>query len=84
MAKLNSQWIEGKNKVESRHKDLQTMLSDCNYLESIGSQFSDKLNDIEQKMDSLKEISFGSDTLKRQKTEHKVKKNTQIIIIATN
>lgn len=52
---------------------LETMLDDSRHLDKLNSEFSDRVGEIEQKMQGLPEPSLGKDTLKRQKTEYKVR-----------
>jgi hypothetical protein len=51
---------------------LASMLEECRHLDRLNTEFSDRVNEIEQKMQGLPEPSLGKDTLKRQKTEYKV------------
>ena len=70
---MNTQWTESTNKLNDRKAQLKSMLDECRTFEENIDSFSSKLNDIEQKVDAMQDISFGTDTLKKQKAEHKVK-----------
>ena len=48
------------------------MLKECQTLDQINMDFIERINEIEQKVDSFPELTFGKDTLKKQKTEYKV------------
>lgn len=48
------------------------MLNECRKLEQINNEFANRIQEIEQKVESLPNLSFGKDTLKRQKSEYKV------------
>jgi hypothetical protein len=48
------------------------MLEECRAAEEAATAFTDRMNEIEKKVDSLQEVSFGTDTLKKQKSEYRV------------
>jgi hypothetical protein len=58
--------------VLARRNQLQAMLEECNGAEEAANNFTARINEIEKKMDNLPDVSFGTDTLKRQKSEYKV------------
>jgi hypothetical protein len=70
---LTTQWSESTQKVIEKKMRLETMLDDSRHLDKLNSEFSDRVGEIEQKMQGLPEPSLGKDTLKRQKTEYKVR-----------
>jgi hypothetical protein len=58
--------------VIERKKLLESMFNECQKLESINTEFMNRIIEIEQKVDGLPELTFGKDTLRKQKTEYKV------------
>lgn len=69
---LTCQWEKSIINVTERKDQLETMLNECQTLEQINMDFMERINEIEQKVDSFPELTFGKDTLKKQKTEYKV------------
>ena len=69
---MTTQWSESTQKVTEKKTRLEAMLDECRHLDKLNSEFSDRVYEIEQKMQGLPEPSLGKDTLKRQKTEYKV------------
>ncbi len=72
---LNSQWGDCLKKLDDRKNQLETMLIECRKLEQINNEFSNRIVDMENKVQSLPDITFGQDTLKRQKNQYKQIKN---------
>ena len=64
-----------------RRSQLQTMHDECKNVEEMSNEFANRMSDIEQKVEALPEVSFGSDTLKKQKSEYKVNIYCTLLII---
>lgn len=70
---MNIQWKESTDKVIDRKHSLEAMLNECKKLEQINNEFSNRIYEVEKKVDTFPILpSFGKDTLKRQRIEYKV------------
>lgn len=72
---MNSQWVDCLKKLTERKNQLETMLIECRKLEQINNEFTNRINEMENKVQALPDITFGQDTLKRQKSQYKQIKN---------
>jgi len=60
-------------KVIDKKHQFTTMLDESRKLEEVNNDFLGKIVDMENKIDNLPEQSLGRETLRKQKTEFKVK-----------
>lgn len=61
-------------KVADKKHQFETMLEESQKLEEVNNDFLGKIEDMEKKIENLPEKGVGKDTLKKQKTEFKVRK----------
>lgn len=68
---LESQWKESTRKVIDRKDILETMLNECRKLEQINYEFTNRITEMEEKIQNLTPIGNAVDNLKLQKSEYK-------------
>ena len=54
-----------------KKRQFEEMLSDCRRLDQINNDFLNRIVEMEQKVETLPDLTYGKDTLKKQKTEYK-------------